>query len=72
MDNRYIKYINKNPYYSVADEISQGLLNVDYPFDNYVLIDGEHWTNLMPKSARLLNKDGKFMLVRISENRKKL
>ncbi|MEK5251710.1 class III lanthionine synthetase LanKC [Bacillus sp. FSL R9-9530] len=53
MDNRYIKYINKNPYYSVADEISQGLLNVDYPFDNYVLIDGEHWTNLMPKSARL-------------------
>ncbi|MEC2524925.1 class III lanthionine synthetase LanKC, partial [Bacillus thuringiensis] len=53
MDNRYIKYINKNPYYSVADEISQGLLNVDYPFDNYILIDGEHWTNLMPKNARL-------------------
>ncbi|WP_458250004.1 class III lanthionine synthetase LanKC N-terminal domain-containing protein, partial [Bacillus thuringiensis] len=24
-----------------------------YPFDNYILIDGEHWTNLMPKNARL-------------------
>ncbi|MEK4761135.1 class III lanthionine synthetase LanKC [Viridibacillus sp. FSL E2-0187] len=60
MDNRYIKYINKNLYYSVASEVSQGLLNIDYPLDNYVLIDGEHWTNIMAKSAKLPNQGWKI------------
>lgn len=60
MDNRYLKYLNKDYYYNVASEENQGLLNlVDLP-ESYVLIDGEHWTNVLQKNDDLPNQGWKI------------
>jgi len=60
MDYRYIKYINKGYYYSIPTEADQGLLNIDDPPDNYVLIDGEHWINVLVKNQKLPNQGWKI------------
>jgi serine/threonine protein kinase len=60
MDYRYIKYLNKGYYYNVATEVNQRLLNIDDPPDDYVLIDGEHWINVLVKNQKLPNQGWKI------------
>lgn len=58
MDNRYIKYINKSCYYDVASEVDQGLFYLESLPDDYVLMDGEHWTNVLVKNGEPLPYQG--------------
>lgn len=60
MDYRYIKYINKGYYYNMVPEANQGLLNIDDLPHNYVLIDGEHWINVLVKNQKLPNQGWKI------------
>ncbi|MEK4905621.1 class III lanthionine synthetase LanKC [Niallia sp. FSL M8-0099] len=67
MDNRYIKYINEGYYYNVASENNQRLLHLDCPPDNYIVIDGEHWINVLERNIKLPNQGWK---IHISTNMK--
>ncbi|RVT56530.1 class III lanthionine synthetase LanKC [Niallia taxi] len=58
MDHRYIKYINKGYYYNVASEVDQGLFKLESLPDNYALIAGEHWTNVLAKNGEQLPYQG--------------
>lgn len=60
MDNRYMKYINEGYYYNVATKSNQTVLNLDTPPVQYVVIDGEHWTNVLVKNEKIPNQGWKI------------
>ncbi|MEY8749410.1 class III lanthionine synthetase LanKC [Alkalicoccobacillus gibsonii] len=53
MDNRYLKYINNNYYYGLTSDSKQTLLTLPPVPAEYVLIDGDHWTNILVRNESI-------------------
>lgn len=70
MDFRYMKYIgNRNYYYTYPKEKNQGsLLRVKNIPDEYIVIDGEHWINVLYKKQDLPKQGWKIHISSTSEN----
>ncbi|MFJ8531577.1 class III lanthionine synthetase LanKC [Bacillus sp. NPDC094106] len=70
MDFRYMKYIgNRSYYYTYPKEKNQeSLLKVENIPDKYIVIDGEHWINILYKKQNLPKQGWKIHISSALEN----
>ncbi|HFK1453550.1 class III lanthionine synthetase LanKC [Bacillus pacificus] len=70
MDFRYMKYIGNRNYYYVYPKVKnqESLLRVENIPDEYIVIDGEHWINILYKKQDVPKQGWKIHISSALEN----